>query len=209
MTGHGWTMRGTWIVFLLLGVVLLPGCGKKMTTTRISETAKPGTAETSSAAGGPVAVVSEPPVPRAEEPRESELRESEQKETPEKAVVKPPVKPSPAIRSGMVNDIYFDFDSHIIRMDARKTLDENAGILKGRPVKKVVIEGHCDERGTTDYNIALGERRAEVAKRYLTTLGVDASKISIISFGQEKPSCKEHNETCWQNNRRGHFIVTE
>ncbi|MBI5406990.1 MAG: peptidoglycan-associated lipoprotein Pal [Nitrospirae bacterium] len=190
---------------VLLGMVFLSGCGKKVTTTRISETMKPGTAEPARAGGGPVAVVSEPPVPRAEEPRESELRESGQKETPGKVAVKPPA----AIRSGMVNDIYFDFDRYVIRTDARRVLDENAGILKGKPVKKVVIEGHCDERGTTDYNIALGERRAEVAKRYLTTLGVDASKISIISFGKEKPFCKEHNETCWQNNRRGHFIVTE
>lgn len=200
MTGHRQEMRCPWIVMVLLGMVLLSGCGKKVTTTRISETMKPGAAETARAAGESVAVVSEPPVPRAEEPRESEL-----KETPGKVAVKPP----DAIRPGMVNDIYFDFDRYVIRTDARRVLDENAGILKGRPVKKVVIEGHCDERGTTDYNIALGERRAEVAKRYLTTLGVDASKISIISFGKEKPFCKEHNEACWQNNRRGHFIATE
>ena len=205
MTGHRRTMRCPWIVMGLLGMVLLSGCGKKVTTTRVSETMKPGAAEPARTAGESVAVVSEPPVPRAEEPRESELRESEQKETPEKVAVKPPA----AIRSGMVNDIYFDFDRYVIRTDARRALDENAGILKGRPVKKVVIEGHCDERGTTDYNLALGERRAEAARRYLTTLGVDASKISIISFGKEKPFCKEHNETCWQNNRRGHFMVTE
>ena len=205
MTGHRRTMRCPWIVMVLWGMVLLSGCGKKVTTTRVSETMKPGAAEPARTAGESVAVVSEPPVPRAEEPRESELRESEMKETPEKAAVKPPA----AIRSGMVNDIYFDFDRYVIRTDARRVLDENAGILKGRTVKKVVIEGHCDERGTTDYNLALGERRAEAARRYLTTLGVDASKISIISFGKEKPFCKEHNEACWQNNRRGHFIVTE
>ena len=201
MTGHRRTMRCTWsVLFLsafLSAMVLLPGCGKKVATTRISEGMKPGTA---GGGNGSVALVSEPPVPRAEEPREADL-----KVTPEKGIVKPP----DAIRPGMVNDIYFDFDRYVIREDDRRVLDENAGILKGRPVKKVVIEGHCDERGTTDYNIALGERRAEVAKRYLITLGVAVSKISIISFGKEKPFCKEHNETCWQNNRRGHFIVTE
>lgn len=190
-------MQCVGIVLFLFGIVLLPACGKKVTTTRLSEGIKPGIG---GLGNGPVAVVSEPPVPRAEEPRESEL-----KETPDKGVVRLP----PSVKSGMINDIYFDFDRYVIREDAKRTLDENADLFKGRPVKKVVIEGHCDERGTTDYNIALGERRAEVAKRYLTTMGVDVSKISIISFGKEKPFCKEHNEACWQNNRRGHFIVME
>ncbi|MBI5096628.1 MAG: OmpA family protein [Nitrospirae bacterium] len=166
MTGHRRTMRCTWIVLFLSAMVLLSGCGKKVTTTRISEGMKPGTA---GGGNGSVALVSEPPVPRAEEPREADL-----KVTPEKGIVKPP----DAIRPGMVNDIYFDFDRYVIREDARRVLDENAGLLKGRPVKKVVIEGHCDERGTTDYNIALGERRAEVAKRYLTTLGVPSSVLA-------------------------------
>lgn len=197
MTGYWRTMRCVGIVLFLLGIVLLPGCGKKVSTTRISESMKPGTG---GGGNGSVALVSEPPAPRAEEPRESDL-----KETPDKDII----KPSTTIRPGLLNDIYFDFDRYVVREDARRVLDGNAGILKGRPVKKIVIEGHCDERGTTDYNIALGERRAEVTKRYLTALGVDASKISIISFGKEKPFCKEHNETCWQSNRRGHFIVME
>jgi len=197
MTRYWRTMRCVGIVLFLISMVLLPGCGKKVTTTRISESMKPGT---EGGGNGSVALVSEPPLPRAEEPRESDL-----KETPDKDII----KPSTTIRAGLLNDIYFDFDKYVVREDARRVLDGNAGILKGRPVKKIVIEGHCDERGTTDYNIALGERRAEVAKRYLTALGVDASKISIISFGKEKPFCKEHNETCWQSNRRGHFIVME
>jgi len=197
MTGCWRTMRCAGIVLFLFGIVLLPGCGKKVSTTRISEGMKPGT---EGRVNGPVALVSEPPVPRAEEPRESDL-----KETPEKDIVKSPA----SVRPGMVNDIYFDFDRYVIREDGKRVLDENASTLKGKQFKKVVIEGHCDERGTTDYNLALGERRASAAKRYLTTLGVPAARISIISFGKEKPSCKEHNETCWQNNRRAHFIVTD
>src|SRR3989304_8759636 len=105
MTGHRQEMRCTWVVLLLFGMVLLPGCGKKVSTTRISETRKPGAAETAKAAGEAVAVVSEPPVPRAEEPRESELREAEQKETPEKEVV----KPAAALRSGGGDEVYAGF----------------------------------------------------------------------------------------------------
>ena len=197
MTGYWRTIRCAGIVLFLFGIVLLPGCGKKVSTTRVSEGMKPGM---EGRGNGPAALVSEPPVPRAEEPREADL-----KETYEKDIVKSPA----SVKPGMVNDIYFDFDRYVIREDGKRVLDENASTLKGKQFKKVVIEGHCDERGTTDYNLALGERRASAAKRYLTTLGVPAARISIISFGKEKPFCKEHNETCWQNNRRAHFIVTD
>ena len=207
MTGRRTIVHFIMITIVSSGMIIMSGCGKKVTTTRMSETVKP--AEVSQARGTEtVAVpVPEPPVPKVEEPRELELKGEAARE---KKTIKPVeiVKGINEIYKG-INDIYFDFDRYLIRDDARKTLDDNAGILKGKPLRKVVIEGHCDERGTTDYNIALGERRAEAAKRYLTTLGIDSSKISIISFGKEKPFCKEHNEACWQNNRRGHFAVAE
>ena len=86
-------------------------------------------------------------------------------------------------------------------------MQNNAEFLRSNKNAKVVIEGHCDERGTIEYNIALGQRRAESAKRYLINLGIDASRISTVSYGKERPFCKEHNEDCYQSNRRAHFIV--
>lgn len=102
---------------------------------------------------------------------------------------------------------FFDFDKSNIREDAKAPLQNNAEFLRANKNTKIVIEGHCDERGTIEYNIALGQRRAESAKRYLINLGIDASRISTVSYGKERPFCKEHNEDCWQSNRRAHFIV--
>ena len=103
--------------------------------------------------------------------------------------------------------IYFDFDKSFIRKDAEPIMRANAEWLKGNPSVKVRIEGNCDERGTKEYNQALGQRRAASAKKYLTDMGVSASRISLISYGKEKPVCGEHNETCWQKNRRDDFTV--
>lgn len=102
---------------------------------------------------------------------------------------------------------FFDFDKSLIRDDAKAPLQNNAEFLRANKNTKIVIEGHCDERGTIEYNIALGQRRAESAKRYLVNLGIDASRIATVSYGKERPFCKEHNEDCYQSNRRAHFIV--
>ncbi len=107
-----------------------------------------------------------------------------------------------------IEDIFFDFDRYNIRPDARAVLEKNAKILLRDKSAKVLIEGHCDERGTNEYNIALGERRARAAKRYLVNLGVDPDRISIVSYGEERPFCTEHNEQCWQKNRRAHFVIS-
>ncbi|MBI5179771.1 MAG: peptidoglycan-associated lipoprotein Pal, partial [Nitrospirae bacterium] len=106
-----------------------------------------------------------------------------------------------------LRDAFFDFDKSNIREDAKAPLQNNAEFLRSNKNTKVVIEGHCDERGTIEYNIALGQRRAESVKRYLINLGIDASRISTVSYGKERPFCKEHNENCYQSNRRAHFIV--
>ncbi|MFZ3064703.1 MAG: peptidoglycan-associated lipoprotein Pal [Nitrospirota bacterium] len=106
-----------------------------------------------------------------------------------------------------LKDAFFDFDKSLIRDDAKAPLQNNAEFLRANKNTKIVIEGHCDERGTIEYNIALGQRRAESAKRYLVNLGIDASRISTVSYGKERPFCKEHNEDCYQSNRRAHFIV--
>lgn len=106
-----------------------------------------------------------------------------------------------------VQDIYFDFDKYDIRPGDAKTLDANAGWLKANAAQLVLIEGHCDERGTNEYNLALGERRAKAAMNYLVSQGVQANRITIISYGEERPFCTEKNEGCWSKNRRAHFLV--
>jgi peptidoglycan-associated lipoprotein len=109
--------------------------------------------------------------------------------------------------SGPLKDIYFDFDQYDLHADARATLKAHAEWLKGKPSAEVQIEGHCDERGTGEYNLALGAKRAEAAKDYLVTLGVSAGRITTISYGKELPVCQEHTEECWQKNRHDRFVV--
>jgi peptidoglycan-associated lipoprotein len=118
-------------------------------------------------------------------------------------VAEQPVEPAPTVAE--LSDIYFDFDQYAIRGEARSVLEANAGFLKSQPNGDILIEGHCDERGTGAYNLVLGERRAQAAKQYLHELGVPLSQIQIISYGNESPFCGEHSEACWQSNRRAHF----
>ena len=120
----------------------------------------------------------------------------------------PPPAPAPVsipFEQG-VHDAYFDTDKADIRADARQVLQETAEYLKANPATKVTIEGHCDERGSTEYNLGLGDRRAAAVKQYLVSLGVSAGQLTTVSFGKEKPFCQEHGEPCWQQNRRGHFV---
>jgi peptidoglycan-associated lipoprotein len=117
----------------------------------------------------------------------------------------PPPAPEPDFNQE-VRDAYFDYDKADIRPDARVALSTTADFLKKYPSIKVIIEGHCDERGSTEYNLGLGDRRANAVKQYLVSLGVSADRLSTVSFGKEKPFCTEHNEACWQQNRRGHFV---
>lgn len=101
--------------------------------------------------------------------------------------------------------VYFDFDKSDIRDDMKPVLQENAKWLKANATVKAQIEGHCDERGTNEYNMALGERRASAIKRYLAALGVPAARLSTISYGEERPVCTQHEESCMSRNRRGQF----
>jgi len=109
--------------------------------------------------------------------------------------------------SGPLKEIYFDYDRYDLRADARATLKGNADWLKGNPSVRIEIEGHCDERGTNEYNLALGAKRAQAAKDYLVSLGITANRLSTISYGEEVPVCKEQNEECWQKNRRDRFVI--
>ena len=103
--------------------------------------------------------------------------------------------------------IYFDFDSYRVSEAARSILAKDAGVMKKDSAVKVRIEGNCDERGSDEYNLALGEKRAEAAKRYLVTMGISADRLSVISYGKEKPVDPGHDEAAWAKNRRDDFII--
>jgi peptidoglycan-associated lipoprotein len=105
-------------------------------------------------------------------------------------------------------DIFFDYDMADIRADARPSLQANADWMKKWTSTQVTVEGHADSRGSSEYNLALGSRRAASAKEYLVSLGVPANRITVISKGKESPFCTEEGESCWQQNRRGHFLIT-
>jgi len=104
-----------------------------------------------------------------------------------------------------VKDVFFDYDQSGLRADGEAALRQDADFLKAHPDLAIVIEGHCDERGSAEYNIALGDRRANAVRDYLVRLGVDGSRVKTVSYGKEKPFCAESNEECWQQNRRAHL----
>jgi peptidoglycan-associated lipoprotein len=108
-----------------------------------------------------------------------------------------------------VRDAFFDLDKSDLRPDARDALTKDAEFLRSYPDIRISIEGHCDERGSTEYNLGLGERRADAAKNYLVSLGIQAGRIDTVSWGKERPFCTEHNEACWQQNRRAHFVMAK
>lgn len=145
---------------------------------------------------------------------------------PKPVAEKPPVtetKPAPKDTTGKMptgevkeeskaevafQKIYFDFDKYFIREDAKSPLEQNSRVLKENSGVKIQIEGHCDERGTVEYNLALGDRRANAARQYLLDLGIPAGQISTISYGKERPVAFGHDEASWQQNRRDEFVVT-
>ena len=111
--------------------------------------------------------------------------------------------------SSDLNDIHFEFDQYDLDNNSKAVLKENADYLKHNPSLHVEVQGHCDERGTNNYNIALGERRAHSTKKYLISQGVDSRRVHVISLGEEKPFCFDSNEACWHQNRRAHFMVSK
>jgi peptidoglycan-associated lipoprotein len=126
------------------------------------------------------------------------------------SAVTPPSLPSitdSEFFSANIKDAFFDYDQYSIREDARANLEADARALKQRPAIRITIEGHCDERGSEKYNLALGDRRANAAKEFLVGQGINASRIDVISYGEEQNFCEEHNEECWQLNRRAHIVM--
>jgi peptidoglycan-associated lipoprotein len=111
-------------------------------------------------------------------------------------------------RSGVLKPVYFDLDSSEVNADGRKALQENANLMRKNLQWQVTVEGHCDERGTAEYNLALGERRAIAARTYLISLGIPAERVRVVSYGKEFPFEPGHDEAAWSRNRRAHFVIT-
>lgn len=184
-------------VILITALIVTNGCAKRISTSQLDETGttdrpvettKPGAVN-----GEDVIAIAEPSIPSVD------VYEEENEGEPTLSTV---------TYKG-IKDIYFDFDRYTISDDSRSTLQDNASVIKSKQVRKVIIEGHSDERGTNEYNLALGERRAQSTRRYLTALGINPSYIATISYGEEKPFCFEQSENCWKQNRRAHFVVQE
>jgi peptidoglycan-associated lipoprotein len=186
------------IASLLVLGVLAAGCAKRPATTQAA--APPPTGATTSSAAQPTTMAPGGPgtgsTPSTMAPSPG-------------GTATPAERPSPQEFRAEENlkDIFFDFDKYDIRPGDAKVLDSNASWLKSNPNHLVLIEGHCDERGTNEYNLALGERRAKSTMNYLVSQGVQASRITIISYGEERPVCTQKNEECWAKNRRAHFLV--
>jgi len=182
-------MRRSWIallVVLVMGLGLMnAGCAKKAPPETAGETTPPQ-------------VTTQPaPAPSPGEPPAE-------------------MQPAPAVAPGMADeisafeadDIHFDFDKYDLRPDAVGILNEKAAFLKANTGLMIRIEGNCDERGTSEYNLALGERRANSAMNYLMGLGIAQDRVSTVSYGEERPLDPGHNEEAWAKNRRDHFVVT-
>jgi peptidoglycan-associated lipoprotein len=180
---------------LLLAGMIVSGCAKRPATT----------AATAAPAPAPRAATPAPtPTPAPAAPTTPAPAPTAQPTAPAT-----PARPSPREFSSIaaLKDVFFDFDKYDIRAEDAKTLDANATWLKANADNLVLIEGHCDERGTNEYNLALGERRAKATMNYLVSQGVQANRITIISYGEERPGCSEKSESCWSKNRRAHFLV--
>jgi peptidoglycan-associated lipoprotein len=178
------------ITLLLIGLFSITGCKKKVeeTPAEIQETEYISPVE------------EEEPEPVVEEPYE------------------PPIEEEPALteeeiienlnKMGVLDDVFFAFDRFDLSPMAKDSLTKNAGWLKQNPTARIMIEGHCDERGTNEYNLALGDRRANAAAAYLTSLGIAENRIETISYGEERPFAFGHDEATWAKNRRAHFVIT-
>jgi peptidoglycan-associated lipoprotein len=185
------------VMSLLLMGLIISGCAKRPATTAATAAPAPAPAPRP-ASPGPAPAAPRPPAATA-------------------APAGPAVAAAPAARpspkefeaNAALRDVFFEFDKYDIRPEDAKTLDANATWLKANAENLVLIEGHCDERGTNEYNLALGERRAKATMNYLVSQGVQANRITIISYGEERPSCNEKNESCWSKNRRARFLVKQ
>ena len=166
-----------------------------------------------------------PATPPADLPVETEVVETPPPATTQEVVQPPAATPEDEVedpmlsadmqvvndelrRRGFSPDVYFEYDEISLSEETRDRLARNAELLKSQPTFQVTIEGHADERGTNEYNLALGDRRANAVRDYLGSLGVDGGRLRIITYGEERPVCTEEAESCWSQNRRAHMIIT-
>ena len=170
------------VIFVVTIVLLSTGCAQK-----------------------PAQVRSEPPQIGATGPSEEELRAREEAERRRRIAESQIGRPTPGM--SVMDVVYFDFNDSTLREDAKAMLARNAEWLRSNPQVRVQVEGNCDERGTEEYNLALGDRRATAVKSYLTSLGIDGSRLSTISYGKERPADPGHTEDAWSRNRRAEFKV--
>jgi peptidoglycan-associated lipoprotein len=155
----------------------------------------------------PAATAAAKPAANAEIAKELPVQPAPKKES----AVQNPVAPIPqaAELKAALERIFFDFDAFTLSKDARDTLEKNAKLMRNEPAVKVRIEGNCDERGSDEYNLALGEKRAKSAMQYLVTMGIPMERLSVISYGKEKPADPGHSEEAWARNRRDEFVITK
>ncbi len=189
--------RILFMVGLLVGSLALFGCPKR-----------PEVMQAAPSAPGPVAAPAPAPAPPAPAPAPApEVRVTPPPPAPAPAPAPAAPAPAPAPAASPLKDVFFDFDKSNIKDDQKAALNDDVAWLKANPAAKVLIEGHCDERGTVEYNLALGERRAKAGKDYLIAAGIPADRISIISYGKERPFVLGHDESAWKWNRRDHFVL--
>ena len=190
---------------VLIGALILAGCPKRPEVIQAAP-APAGPAAAAVPAPPPAPVPAPLPAAPAPEPPKVVETPVAPPPAPAPAPVAPPPAPAPAAPAPL-KDVFFDYDQATIRDDQKAALNDNVGWLKGNTGAKVLLEGHCDERGTAEYNLALGERRAKAVKDYLVAAGVAADRVSTISYGKERPFDLGHDQSAWKWNRRGHFVL--
>jgi peptidoglycan-associated lipoprotein len=202
-------------VSMLVPAAIVAGCAKDTVTTDVfapppAATSAPPSSSGAPAAEGPVAPLGEIVTrPGTAEPGTPAPPGTLQPSTLQPSTPLPSARPAPAefAARAELQDIYFDFDRYDIRPGDARILDASAAWLRANPGALVLIEGHCDERGTDAYNLALGDRRAKAAMDYLVSRGIQAERITTLTYGKERPVCREHTEACWAKNRRADFGV--
>jgi peptidoglycan-associated lipoprotein len=187
---------------VLISALVLAGCPKR---PEVMQAAPAPAGPAAAAVPAPAPVAPPPPAPAPAPPKIVETPVVPPAPAPAPAPVAAPAPPPPA--PVPLKDVFFDYDKAVVRTDQQAALTENAAWLKANPGAKLLIEGHCDERGTAEYNLALGERRAKAVKDFLVTAGIPADRVSTISYGEERPFVLGHDESAWKWNRRAHFVV--
>jgi peptidoglycan-associated lipoprotein len=192
-------MKQKWMIWIAVPVLLtfLYGCPKKKPATPPADLNVETTTVPAPAAPSQPEEVKQPAAPVVEDQKEDPLTSEDMS-----------VVMDEMARRGYSPDVYFDYDESTLTDDTRDKLSRNADLLKSNAQFLVTIEGHADERGTNEYNLALGERRANAVRDYLGSLGVATDRLRTISYGEERPVCTQSEESCWSQNRRAHMVIT-